>query len=415
MAKFNTGLKNMFTQNIGIKILSFLAAFVVWLLVITINDPVQTKIFHVKVQTVHEDALTSVNKVFEIVSNQEVSVSVTGKRSAVGEIEEKDIKAVADLAKLSSVNSVSVNASIKKKTTSKVRVECDDVLQLALEDRATKQFQVIIETSGMPQEGYSIGESIAKPNMVQVTCGVSTMSRIENVKVVVDVDGASENISRNEKVQAYDGAGKKVTSNTLQFSDVNVLTKIKILENKTIPVELNVVGEPAAGYELVSVDCVPEDIAITGSKKKLKDLDKLVVPIDVNGMKPSSRDVEQTLDVNKMLPLEVNPAEGSENLSVKIVIEKIEEETIDLTGRDITFKNVPSKLEGSIDREGQSYSVTISGIASKMRKVSKDDLKPYLDCTDMDAGPHALSVKVDLPEGVRIIDSTLLDVRFTKK
>lgn len=415
MAKFNESLKNMFTQNIGIKILSFLAAFVVWLLVITINDPVQTKIFRVKVQTVHEDALTSVNKVFEIVSDEEVSVSVTGKRSAVDHIEKEDIKAVADLAKLSSVNSVSVNASVKKKNTSKIQVKCDDVLQLALEERSTKQFQVIIETKGMPQEGYSIGESVAKPNMIQVTGGASAVSRIEAVKVTVNVDGVSENISQNVKVYAYDASGKKVESNTIQFSDDDVLTKIKILENKTIPVELNVSGNPAPGYELVSVDCVPEEVAITGSKKKLKNLDKLVVPIDVSGMKPSSSDVEQTLDVNKMLPLEVNPAEGSENLSVKITIEKIEEETIDLTGREVIFKNVPNKLTGSIDRKGQTYSVTISGIASKMKKVSKDELQPFLDCTDMDEGAHALSVKVNLPEGVRIIDSTLLDVRFTKK
>ena len=61
--------KQIFFHNLFIKILSIIGAVLVWLLIMNIDDPYKTKGFIVQVETINEEALHSVNKVYEVKKN----------------------------------------------------------------------------------------------------------------------------------------------------------------------------------------------------------------------------------------------------------------------------------------------------------------------------------------------------------
>lgn len=70
-------------NNFGLKLLAFLFAFMLWLIVVNIDDPVMTKTFtNIPVTVEHSEILTEQNKTYQIVDDiAECKRSSFGKTS----------------------------------------------------------------------------------------------------------------------------------------------------------------------------------------------------------------------------------------------------------------------------------------------------------------------------------------------
>ena len=103
------------TSNWGLKLVSLAIAIVLWLIVVNIDDPVTKKQFYnIPVEMIHEEALDSVGKVYEVTEGSVVSVTVEGKRSLIDNLKNTDFVATADLSKLSITNAVPIEVSLQK-------------------------------------------------------------------------------------------------------------------------------------------------------------------------------------------------------------------------------------------------------------------------------------------------------------
>ncbi|MCH5266747.1 MAG: hypothetical protein J1E62_00270, partial [Lachnospiraceae bacterium] len=386
MKEMKTFFHNIITHNIGLKILSIIGAVFVWLIIINIDDPYKTKTFQVAVETINENALQSVNKVFEITSGEIASVKVGGRRSVIDKLDATDIRATADLANLSSVNAVAIEPSLRKKVSSEVTLECSQVLKVSLEDMATKQLKITILTEGTPADGYTIGNCTAKPNMVQVTGGRSVIKRITTVKVLLNVEGASEDFSSRLEPVAYDANDEVVRSDTLRFGETKIKVKAKVLDNKTIPVRVDIKGRPAVGYEYVGTECLPQEIEIAGTEKKMDAVTELVIPMDITGLTDTSSQLEKTVDVKSMLPDGITVAPEYETISVKVTIEALIERTIQIKASDISFRNLSDDLIAEVVNPEQLLSIIVTGRTSILRELPDTALNAYVDCNGMKEG-----------------------------
>lgn len=406
-------LHDILLPNLGIKLLSLLGAIVVWLMIINIDDPYKTKTFQVHVETVNESALTSVNKVFEITSGEIASVRVTGKRSVVDKLDATDIQATADLSNLSSVNAVTIRPSLRKKVSSEVSLECSDVLKVSLENMASKQLKVTIVTEGTPADGYTIGSCTAKPNMIQVSGGESAISRITAVKVFLNVDAASEDFSSRLDPVAYDDNDHKVSSSTLTFSDAKIKVRARVLQTKTIPVRVEISGEPAEGYEYIETECLPTEIEVAGTKRKLTSISELVIPIDITGLTASSAELEQTIDVIDYLKTDgIIVSEEYESISIKILLEAQITRQMEILVENIQFRNLGKGLIADIPGEQRSVLVTLAGKSSVLNALSPSALVAYVDCKDKSEGSYQLPLQMDLAKGCTLTEAPELTVRI---
>lgn len=95
-------MQKRITKNLTLKILAFLIAVFLWLIVVNIDDPVDDKTFsNIPVQVTHEEVITDNNNTYQIVDNtQEVNVTVTAQRSVLDKIKAEDIQATADMKEL---------------------------------------------------------------------------------------------------------------------------------------------------------------------------------------------------------------------------------------------------------------------------------------------------------------------------
>lgn len=138
-------MKNKLTHNLGLKLISLLLAITIWLIIIYTYDPADTADFTLDVTILNEEAITSLNKVYEVIEGDTVTIRVKGNTSQVNSLRSSDFRATADISKLSPT----LHANIDVVCTKTNDVEISflgkiNMLAIQLEDVAEKQFKVSV-------------------------------------------------------------------------------------------------------------------------------------------------------------------------------------------------------------------------------------------------------------------------------
>ena len=101
--KKKTNIWKRITNNWVLKIFSLCAAFFLWLLVMTVENPEDQKVFYnIPVRLINTNILTDENMVYEVIDKTETvpRVTVTAKKSIRDELSAADIVAEADFSHL---------------------------------------------------------------------------------------------------------------------------------------------------------------------------------------------------------------------------------------------------------------------------------------------------------------------------
>ena len=165
------------TNNFGFKLLAFVFAFMLWLVVYNIEDPVITRPYTAIVSVKNEDKIKEMNKCYEILdASNVVSFSVSAKRSIIEKLEDSDFTAVADM------NNILLS---KDKKTAQIRIDISSsrysslikysgksqYLNVALENLLSKQFVITPNTDGVVADGQiELGEFLIESIEPVIEC-----------------------------------------------------------------------------------------------------------------------------------------------------------------------------------------------------------------------------------------------------
>ncbi|MCH5266405.1 MAG: hypothetical protein J1F02_10930 [Lachnospiraceae bacterium] len=394
-------MKNKLTGNLVLKIISIVAAFLFWLVIINMIDPTTARTFYdIPVQVLNENVITSANQVYEIEDGDTVDVTVRGKRSFVETLGNSDFAATADLSELSSVNAVGINVKLKKRSNSNVEVEWGNaVMKVKLEERITQTFKVVVEHQGDLSENYVLGDMVAKPNIVEVSCGESKFRKIDHVGVMVMLNDESEDFEKEYSPILYDKNGDALDGSNVTFSNDRIKVSTQVLGTKEVPIYVDASGTPAEGYRLVQTDYRPESIRVSGSAQALEKGLSIRIPIRVDGAK---RDIEKEIQLEEYLPDNLSIVGDTTTISVRCVIERSGRRTFTLTPADIAVKNLPQNCTMDFSDATFKYSVVVIGQEDELEKLDLTDLGAYVDLTGLGAGSHTLDVQFSLPASLKI-------------
>lgn len=191
-------MKKLITHNLLLKIMSVVFAFILWLVVVNINDPDIIKtIRSVEITILNEDAITGQGEgqVYTIKENRTASIVVKGPRSKVDKLDRGEIKATVDFSEVSSVGAVPINiVSLPEGVVLQNKIT--ESMKIVVEPIRSQRFPVEIETTGVPADGYLVGDTEVSPNVVNIKAPESVMEQIHRVIVQVDVDGMSTDVKR---------------------------------------------------------------------------------------------------------------------------------------------------------------------------------------------------------------------------
>ena len=407
-------MKKKLTSNLWLKIVSVVVAFLFWLVIINITDPTTSKTFYdIPVQILNENVITSANQVYEIEDGDTVRVTVKGKRSFVETLTEDDFTATADLSELSKVNAVSIDVKLNKEAPSSVDVDWNNaVLKVNLEKRVTKKFKVEVAYEGELSENYVLGEMVAKPNIVEVSCGESKFRKIDHVGVMVSLNGESEDFEAEYSPILYDANGDALDDTNVTFSNDAIRVSTEVLETKEIPIYVTTTGTPAEGYRLVQTDYKPESVRVSGTKEALSKEVSIKIPIHIDGEK---KDVEKEILLTDYLPAGLSLVGDTETISVRCDIEKDGQRVLTLTASDIAVRNLPQNYTMNFEPESEKYSVELLGEDAVLADVNIADLGAYVDLTGLSDGSHTLELKFSLPTGIRVKNKIKIKVHMKRQ
>lgn len=403
-------------NNWAYKLFSIVAAFLLWLLVMTIEDPESQKIFYnIPVKLVNTEELTDKDMVYEILDKTDVvrSVTITAKKTIRDELSSSDIVAEADFSKLTAADTVEITFySLRYNDEITAIAGSNEILKLNIEDKKTRRLSVTVTTTGEVEEGYIINSISPDQNRIEVSGPESVVSQIATANVKVDVTDSVSDISTYADVVLYDADGKEIAEDRLTMNVGSVRVKVEILNTKTVPVRFSVTGTPVAEYLFTGeITATPDRVLIAGTNAVLDSVNEIVVPAEVINITGQTSDMTTSVNITKYLPEGIILGDKSFNgkISVTAHIEKEAVRELEIPAQNITFTNVPEGYAIETDNTVVVPVVNIKGLQADVNAVDANtvygvvDMEKFMEernWNTLGTGLHEATVEVTLPEAV---------------
>lgn len=428
-------MKKSLVNNFGLKMISIVLAFLIWLIVVQDNDPEKVKPFtNIQVEVENQESLEKLGKVYEVLNNTDtVTVYATGRNSVIKELDNSDFRVSADLENLNDMGTVQYvvtckNSSIKKEN---IKVEPSS-LKVRIEPKVEKSFAVKAVTTGNPKTGYVIGNATVNQGDSIIVAGPqSLINIISRVVVLVDVNGLNESKILKGTLKIIDKndeefAETKMKSMTCKTSGGVPITELGSVEvtadlwriKPDIKLDVNVVGMPAVGYKKTNITITPETISLAGTESALEELNgRLQLNEDVS-VEGATSDVTKKIELQDMLAEQhdLKLAEtATDTVTVTVGIEKAGTKTEYLPVNRLNTKNVPADLKMTLT-PSDKIPIIITTTTGDLNDFDAEDIKATLDLSSYKTtGTYTVKLDVELPEGFVLASDVTIVVNLEKK
>lgn len=419
-------MKHKLTRNIGLKFLSLIVAFLIWLLVVNIDNPTTSHLYRdIKIQTINEDSVTAIDKVFDVVSDDTVVIKVTERRSVLESLRSSDFTVVADMENLNEMNSVPLEV-----TCSNPSVTFDEMqivpssMKVKLEQRKQSDFVVNVTYSGKPANGYEVGRlEVVQGKTVQIAGAESLLNKIGKVVANVNVSRIDCDKRLEVELEVYDKDGDSMGAQMerLQIKDSSgvLLDENKVMVDVTlwevmadIPVQVETSGTPAEGYRLSGISTVPVTVDVVGTAEALARLNGKIILKDQISIDGRQENFTEELDITETLA-DIEGlrlvADADPTISVSVQIEKLGTQTMQLPLSNLEVLNKPDNMTLTFS-PADEISVSIYSRNSG-DTIRLSDIKARIDlAVCAEAGDYDIPVEIELPEGYALVSEVSLTV-----
>ncbi len=385
-------MKERLIKNLGLKILSLFLAFIIWLIVVNVSNPLVNNRREIPLDIENDQVLAAARRAYEIVGKNTVTVSFDVHARDIYKVQPSDFRAYIDLSELYDVTgSVPVKVEVLKNDDIYYNVSSrPGVVQVKTEDIQTKPFEVMAEAEGRAADGYDFAGIALSPDIVTVEGPMSQVGLINHVGVKINIDGISSDTEGQTMLQFYDGNGKELPLDERVHTDVDetgVNYTVYVNKIKEVSLDFEVEGTAAPGYRYIGVECPKRSVLVTGSRSGLASLNVLVISSPVLDIDGATQDKTVTVDIREFLPEGVRIADSENpNIEIRILVEPLVKKSVELDEGAIA---VTGKEEGWEYRlEPSRISVTVRGLKEDLEELSSEDLEASMNFAGLSEGVH---------------------------
>lgn len=402
--------KKLMNNNLGLKILSVFLAFFVWLAVVNISNPEISGSKEVPLDILNEDVLKSSGLTYELLSDKSTVTVVYKVRSLdAGSISASDFKAYIDLADMyEPTGAIPVEVEVKNNKVDSV-VAKPGVVRVKTESLQRKLFNISVKTEGKEESGYKRGSATISPTTVYVSGPVSLVGRISTVGIVINAEGATEDLVGTAKIQCFDANDNAISlDDRVALSRTEVDYTLPILKTKNLGLNFETEGKVAEGYRYTGIESSVNSVEVLGLKSDLAGINSITIPKSELNMDGATGDKTVTIDLKEYLPEGVRLADSDGKIQVVIKVEPLETRTYELSTKDIRMVGASSQYSYQYDRD--MITVTVKGLKEDLDHLENDGLGAELNVGDMTPGTHAGTVSFQLGAAYELIGYDELQV-----
>lgn len=269
-------------------------------------------------------------------------------------------------------------------------------LTVTLDDIATKQIPVVVETGELP-EGLEAGRPSVSDDEVTARGASSLIARVDHALARVRVDPSGIDVIGPVTLVALGVDGEIVEPIELTPDTVSVDVDVREVEtNKTVPVRPAVEGTPAPGFALQSLGVDPAVVTLRGLPEALSGIEEVrTEPLSIDGVS-----VDQVFTAALALPdgARLAPPGGEATVTVTAAIAPSVSSRTFVTGVVCEGAGENACLPGL-----SQVAVTVSGPGALLAQLSAAEVTPVVDVTGFAPGQYQVTVAVGaLPDGVTV-------------
>jgi YbbR domain-containing protein len=269
---------------------------------------------------------------------------------------------------------------------------------LTVDRVATRDVPIRAVLQGPVPSGLDIGQATVAEATATVSGPESVVSRVTEAQARFVVDGSGIDINQLVTLLPVDSNGEALTP--VDADPVSVRVKVPVFtdrRSKSLPVTPNVIGTPAAGFEVASVHLDPAVVSVEGDANDLAGLDRAdTEPISISG---ASSQVTQT--VSLALPDGVQ-ALGNATVTVTVTLRPVTGTRTFEAGLVIVGARPDLEYTLSADH----VLVTIGGSIADLDRLSGVELTLTVDVTGVEPGTHPVPVSANLATGLTLVSAS---------
>lgn len=373
---------NKLKNNSKIKIISLLSAMVLWMYVMAIVDPEETKLFeNIPVTITNKNELNERDLVIYPEQDLTTNIYVTGKLSNLKKVTKDDINVYGQIN-----NPLEGNNEIYLKVSTSQRVNYDfknPVMIVTLEKIISEDKSIKVDITGSGKnnvDNIMLQDNIDK---VSISGPRSLVNKVKRVVGTVKVNGEINDFSQSIKLEPVDAKGKVVEGIELEKDSVNV--NITLLTQKTVPITLKLSdnGESGVNYTMSQ-----NTVTIKGKKDIVDSINDIETqPVKLSEILPgTSKDIY--LQVPSGITIE------TKYITIKKNSEENAVEVYTYTAKDIEIRNNIENIDKSKIKIPNSINVSIEYLQSE-GSINKDDIKLYIDLNEVSLEDNTCKIKYE--------------------
>lgn len=373
---------NKLKNNSKIKIISLLSAMVLWMYVMAIVDPEETKLFeNIPVTITNKNELNERNLVIYPEKDLTTNIYVTGKLSNLKKVTKDDINVYGQIN-----NPLEGKNEIYLKVSTSQRVNYDfknPVMIVTLEKIISEDKSIKVDITGSGKnnvDNIMLQDNIDK---VSVSGPRSLVNKVKRVVGTVKVNGELNDFSQSIKLEPVDANGKVVEGIELEKDSVNV--NITLLTQKTVPITLKLSDNSESG---VNYTMSQNTVTIKGKKDIVDSINDIETqPVKLSEISPgTSKDIY--LQVPSGITIE------TKYITIKKNSEENAVEVYTYTAKDIEIRNNIENIDKSKIKIPNSINVSIEYLQSE-GSINKDDIKLYIDLNEVSLEDNTCKIKYE--------------------
>ena len=399
---------NALTKDVGLKILAVVFSFLLWLVVVNIDDPTQTRTFTAVVTVTNEDVLKSAGKLYEIKDGvNTVSFRVTAKRSIIEKLSPSDFSATADMNSLENEERIPVTIAAKSYANYITISSKQNYLYVVLEDEQTERFVIEAQTTGTIETGLTVDSVTSSPTVITVTGPEDVVSTIDKVVASANITGVTSNFTESVIPKFYDSEGEEVDSKELTLSVSTVSVSVSFSNIKTVDLVVKTSGTLDSSLTLDSIKTDPSSVGIKGEATALNDVTSITIPDTVINLSDLTGSFTTTVDISSYLPEGITLADGSSSkVTIYVLMSGETASTAEVSADNISLTNIPEGLAVSLD--ASSVTVNVFGTSDALSALNASSIKGTIDCTNLTVGEsQTVVVQFENIEGVTIQNTSV--------
>ncbi|MCC8163131.1 MAG: hypothetical protein LIO86_08220 [Lachnospiraceae bacterium] len=414
-------MKKRVLNNLSWKIISVVAAIICWIVVVNIDDTIESRtIRNVSVTLINTDALTSQDQTYMIEEGTDkVNLTVYARRTELAKVKESDFTVTADVEKdLRYDSMVKIEVSYTGSATIDSVSQSRENVLLSIEEKVTEQFKVIVETTGEPADGLVVGATTPEQTLIEVSGPKSEVERVKRVVAEVDITGITGTTTRTCKLKLTNSDGEEITSSQLEYTgmDSDFSVTITTLSTKLVGISFDVSEVAPEGYSLASISYKPETVTIEGEASAIRSIYNLNIPASALNPDGETGTVQQTVDISQYLDDGiVIPSEEEREIAVTMEIVANETSEYSFSADSVVLENLDEGLQAELT-DADTMVITVSGLPSALEELTADSVTLSVDLSEVTrAGTYMQTLNVTLPDGLSCVEIPEVTIEVTEE